>query len=138
VYGIAALVDHFSDALIVNPIVGIGSQNAMLRAWAEHCAESRLPGVKFQRTLWVCEVTGGPQKYVPTVKGQKRLDVSDAHRKFKITSAEFDEVVQELYRSMIQCKVDPAAIDGVLAAFNAHKSEAISGQFDIRNLGAPC
>jgi hemoglobin len=138
VFGIAALVDHFSDALIINPIVGTESENGALREWSQNCRGHRMAGLKFQRTLWVCEVTGGPQKYIPTVKGQKRLDISEAHRRFKITEAEFDEVVQELYRSMIQCKVDPAAFDGVLSAFNAHKAEAISGQFDIRKLGAPC
>jgi hemoglobin len=33
VFAIAAVVDHFSDALVQNPIVGKTSQNPALREW---------------------------------------------------------------------------------------------------------
>ena len=52
VFAIAAVVDHFSDAIVQNPIVGKNSQNPALREW--HTKNlSRLPGLKFMRTLWV-------------------------------------------------------------------------------------
>lgn len=33
VFAIAAVVDHFSDAVVQNPIVGKNSQNPTLREW---------------------------------------------------------------------------------------------------------
>jgi hemoglobin len=33
VFAIAAVVDHFSDAVVPNPIVGRQSQNPQLREW---------------------------------------------------------------------------------------------------------
>src|SRR6476660_1528293 len=59
VFAIAAVVDHFSDAVVKNPIVGQKSKNPQLREW--HTKNlGRLPGLKFMRTLWVCDVSGGP------------------------------------------------------------------------------
>ena len=56
-FAIAAVVDHFSDAIVQNPIVGQQSENAQLREW--HTSNlGRLPGLRFMRTLWVCEVAG--------------------------------------------------------------------------------
>ena len=51
VFAIAAVVDHFSDAIVKNPIVGQASKNPALREW--HTKQlGRLPGLKFMRTLW--------------------------------------------------------------------------------------
>ncbi|TJV09676.1 MAG: group 1 truncated hemoglobin, partial [Mesorhizobium sp.] len=63
VFAIAAVVDHFSDALVKNPIVGEKSKNPRLRKWHTKNLE-RLPGLKFMRTVWVCHVSGGPFKFV--------------------------------------------------------------------------
>ena len=57
VFAIAAVVDHFSDAVVQNPIVGKTSKNPALREWHTKKLD-RLPGLKFMRTLWVCEVAG--------------------------------------------------------------------------------
>jgi hemoglobin len=51
-FAIAAVVDHFSDALVNNPIVGQNSENPDLREWHTNNLD-RLPGLKFMRTLWV-------------------------------------------------------------------------------------
>ena len=49
VFAIAAVVDHFSDAVVKNPIVGQKSKNPQLREW--HTKNlGRLPGLKFMRT----------------------------------------------------------------------------------------
>jgi hemoglobin len=49
-FAIAAVVDHFSDAVVQNPIVGQGSKNPALHEW--HTKNlTRLPGLKFMRTL---------------------------------------------------------------------------------------
>src|SRR6185295_19925699 len=91
VFAIAAVVDQFSDALVQNPVVGKTSQNPALREWHTNNLD-RLPGLKFMRTLWVCEVTGGPFKFSPTKPGKTHLALEVAHRDLKISPAEFDEV----------------------------------------------
>src|SRR6188474_2020780 len=88
VFAIAAVIDHFSDAVVKNPIVGKDSKNPALRQW--HTAQlDRLPGLKFMRTLWVCSAAGGPFEYSPTKPGDTPLGLEEAHRDLRITSAEF-------------------------------------------------
>ena len=65
VFAIAAVVDHFSDAVVKNPIVGQKSKNPQLREWHTKNLK-RLPGLKFMRTLWVCNVSGGPFQFKAT------------------------------------------------------------------------
>ena len=89
VYAIAAVVDHFSDAIVQNPMVGKNSKNPALRKWHTNNLD-RLPGLKFMRTLWVCEVTGGPFKFSPTKPGKTPLGLEEAHRDLNISPAEFD------------------------------------------------
>ena len=67
-FAIAAVVDHFSDAIVHNPIVGQRSSNPALREWHTNNL-GRLPGLKFMRTLWVCNVSGGPFVYTGTNPG---------------------------------------------------------------------
>ena len=104
VFAIAAVVDHFSDALINNPIVGQKSENPQLRKWHTQSLE-RLPGLKFMRTLWVCNVSGGPFQFTATKPGSTPLGLEEAHRDLKISPAEFDEVAAELGRTLDFFKV---------------------------------
>jgi hemoglobin len=71
-FAIAAVVDHFSEAIVHNPIVGQGSENPALREWHTRNL-GRLPGLKFMRTLWVCAVAGGPFEYAATKPGSTPL-----------------------------------------------------------------
>jgi hemoglobin len=48
VFAIAAVVDHFSDAVVKNPIVGKNSKNASLRKWHRQNLD-RLPGLSNSR-----------------------------------------------------------------------------------------
>ena len=126
VFAIAAVVDHFSDAVVRNPIVGETSQNPTLREW--HTKNlGRLPGLKFMRTLWVSEVTGGRFKFSPTKPGQTHLGLEEAHRGLRISPEEFDEVAAELGRSLDFAKVPAREKGEVLAAFAAHKKEVTAG-----------
>ena len=126
VFAIAAVVDHFSDAVVKNRIVGKTSNNAALRKW--HTKNlGRLPGLKFMRTLWVCEVAGGPFKFSPTKPGTTELGLEEAHRDLKISPAEFDEVAAELGRTLDFTKVPAREKGEVLAAFAAHKGEVTAG-----------
>jgi hemoglobin len=125
-FAIAAVIDHFSDALVKNPIVGQQSQNPALREW--HTSElDRLPGLKFMRTLWVCNVAGGPFEFTATRPGKTVLGLEEAHRELEISPAEFDEVAAELGRTLDFAKVPEQEKGEVLAAFAAHKGEVTEG-----------
>jgi hemoglobin len=126
VFAIAAVVDHFSDAVVRNAVAGQGSDNPALREW--HTTKlARLPGLKFMRTLWVCHVAGGPFEYVGTKPGRDSVGLEEAHRDLAISSEEFDAVAAELARSLDFFKVPQLEKDQVLAAFAAHKGEVIEG-----------
>jgi hemoglobin len=126
VFAIAAVVDHFSDAVVRNPIVGKASKNPALKEW--HTKNlGRLPGLKFMRTLWVCEITGGPFQFTATKPGSTHLGLEEAHRDLKISPEEFDEVAAELGRSLDFAKVPAREKGEVLAAFAAHKNEVTAG-----------
>jgi hemoglobin len=126
VFAIAAVVDHFSDAVVRNPIVGQASKNPELREWHTNQLD-RLPGLKFMRTLWVCNVAGGPQQYAATEPGSTPLGLEEAHRELKISPAEFDEVAAELGRTLDSFEVPEREKEEVLAAFAAHKGEVTEG-----------
>ena len=126
VFAIAAVVNHFSDALIKNPIVGQNSKNPALRDW--HTKQlDRLPGLKFMRTLWVCKVAGGPFEYLGTKPGMTPIGLEEAHRELQITPDEFDEVAAELGRTLAFVGVPQQEKEEVLAAFAAHKDEVTEG-----------
>ena len=126
VFAIAAVVDHFSDAVVRNPIVGQQSQNPALREWHTQNL-GRLPGLKFMRTLWVCNVAGGPFEYTATVPGSTVLGLEEAHRRLHISPDEFDEVAAELGRTLDAVGVPEQEKGEVLAAFAAHKDEVTQG-----------
>jgi hemoglobin len=126
VFAIAAVVDHFSDAVIRNPKVGEGSENPALNEWSTKDV-GRLPGLKFMRTLWVCNVAGGPFQYSPTHPGRTPVGLEEAHRDLQISPAQFDEVAAELARSLDFFKVPELEKSEVLAAFAAHKGEVTEG-----------
>lgn len=126
VFAIAGVVDAFSDALIDDPIVGRDSPNPELRDW--HLRQlDRLPGLKFMRTLWVCNAAGGPLVYVGTRQGATPMGLEEAHRTLRITPEEFDEVAAVLARTLDSAAVPRGERDEVLAAFAAHKSEVTEG-----------
>jgi hemoglobin len=127
VFAIAAVVESFSDALLDNPVVGTQSPNPQLRDWSTDKAPARLAGLKFMRTLWVCNVAGGPFEYAATKHGSTVLGLEEAHREFAITPDEFDAVAGELSLALDRFDVPAAEKQEVLDAFAAHKPEVIEG-----------
>lgn len=119
IYSIAAVVNHFSDSLITNPVVGQNSQNPQLRDWHRNHLD-RLPGLKMMRTLWLADKAGGPFAFTSTTKG-----FSKAHCPFQVSSQEFDAVAAELKKSLDHFQVPSKEQGEVLAAFAAHKSDVI-------------
>ena len=118
VYAIAAVVDRFSDQLLKNP--KIVNANPQLKEWHTEKYKVRLPGLKFNRTLWVCAVSGGPYQY--TAK-----NLHDAHFDLHISPEVFDEVSAELDRALDYFKVPKREKEEVLAAFNAQKPDVTAG-----------
>jgi len=126
VFAIAAVIDHFSDAVVRNRKVGQGSPNRALNEWSTDELD-RLPGLKFMRTLWVCDISGGPFNFSATKPGSTHLGLEEAHRALRISPDEFDEVAAELGRSLDHFGVPAEEKGEVLAAFAAHKGEVTEG-----------
>lgn len=118
VYSIAAVVDHFSDQLLENP--KIINANPALKEWHTKKYKTRLPGLKFLRTLWVCSVAGGPFQYTGK-------PLRDAHFDLHIPPGVFDEVSAELGRALDHFKVPKREKEEALTAFNAQKPDVIAG-----------
>lgn len=112
VNAISMVVDRFSDEIVKNPKLNV---NPALKLWNE---EGKLPGLKFMRTLWLCEVTGGPFTYTGKPMGE-------AHEDLQITSEEFDEVGAEIANSLDRFGVPEPEKQEVLAAIVARKAEVI-------------
>jgi hemoglobin len=118
VYAISAVVDHFSDQLVEKGT--IEDENPQIKEWNENEAASRLPGLRFLRTLWLCAIAGGPFEYT----GQP---LDDAHAEFRLSPPEFDEVAAVLADSLDHFKVPAREKEEVLAAFEAHKPQVTAG-----------
>ena len=125
-FAIAAVIEHFSDAVVRNPIAGRESQNPQLQGWSTN-EPDRLAGLKFMRTLWVCDIAGGPQRYAGTKPDSTHLGLEEAHRRLEISPGQFDAVAAELKRSLEHFNVPEREQEEVLAAFAAHKGEVTEG-----------
>jgi hemoglobin len=129
IFAIAAVVNYFSDEVVKDPIAGARSKNPALREW--HTKElGRLPGLKFMRTLWVANISGGPFQYTPTRPGSTNLGLENAHEKLHISPAEFDAVAGVLSRTLDHFSVPAREKSEVLGAFAAHKKEVTKGWRD--------
>lgn len=131
IFAIAAVVNYFSDEIIKDPIAGAQSSNPALREW--HTKQlDRLPGLKFMRTLWVANVSGGPFQYTPTQPGSTNLGLEAAHEKLRISPSEFDAVAAVLSRSLDHFAVPQREKSEVLAAFAGHKNEVTKGSQEAK------
>ena len=133
IYPITSVINLFSDNLIHNDIVGINSKNPQLRDWHRNKLD-RLPGLKFMRSLWVADITGGPFTFRSSslkscpfsgAKNKNKLDLKEAHCPFKVSSNEFDAVASELAKALDHYKVPQKEKNEVLGAFAAHKNEVV-------------
>jgi hemoglobin len=115
-FGIAAVVNRFSDQIIINPIL---NRNPALRAWNETEAEARLPGLKFGRTLWIAAAAGGPFTYTG-------LPLDEAHAEFNLTAEEFAEVGAEIVRALDFFGVRKREQRELVAAYRASMSDVVS------------
>jgi hemoglobin len=91
-----------------------------LHEWHTVTYKTRLPGLKWGRTWWVAQVSGGP--YLYTGK-----EMRDAHFDLKISPEIFDVVSGELVNAMDDFNVPEREKGEVLAAFGAEKGEVTAG-----------
>ncbi len=99
--------------MVKNPKLNV---NPDLKEWNE---SGQLPGLKFMRTLWICEATGGTFRYTGK-------DMAEAHKDLHITSEEFDEVGAEIASALDHFKVPEGEKQEVLAAIVARKDEVVN------------
>ena len=115
-FAIAAVVNRFSDEIIKNPKL---NENPALRAWNETQAESRLPGLKFGRTLWIAAAAGGPFEYTG-------LPLKEAHGEFNLTAEEFAEVGAEIVRALDFFGVPEKEQQELVDAYSASMTDVVS------------
>jgi hemoglobin len=115
IFAIAAVVDRFSDQIITNPKL---NENPELQDWNEEDAATRLPGLKFMRTLWMAAAAGGPFSYTG-------LPLHDAHLQFHLSSDEFAEVGAEIVRALDHFQVPEREKNELVAAYNQAMPEVV-------------
>jgi hemoglobin len=113
VNAIAMVVDRFSDQIVKNPKLNV---NPALKEWN---ASGQLPGLKFMRTLWLCQAAGGPFDYTGK-------ELGEAHKDLHLTSEEFDEVGAEIASALDHFDVPEREKQEVLAAIVAQKADVIN------------
>jgi hemoglobin len=109
---IAMVVDRFSDEIVKNPKLNV---NPALKEWN---GTGQLPGLKFMRTLWLCQAAGGPFRYTGK-------ELGEAHKDLHITSGEFDQVGAEIANALDHFDVPEREKQEVLAAIVARKTEVV-------------
>jgi hemoglobin len=117
-FAIAAVVNRFSDAIIVNPRL---NENPALKAWNETQAEARLPGLKFGRTLWIASVAGGPFEYTG-------LPLNEAHADLNLTAEEFAEVGAEIVSALDFYGVPEREKQELVDAYQASMSDVVTAE----------
>jgi hemoglobin len=128
VFGIAAVVNRFSDAIIVNPAL---NQNPALVAWNQNQAPTRLPGLKVMRTIWFSSMVG--------CEGVKffGLPLEEAHDRFNLTQAEFAEVGAEAVRALQFYNVAQADIDEVVRIYMSSMGDVVSASHGAKEVTPP-
>jgi len=117
-FGIALVVNRFSDEIIKNPIL---NRNPALKEWNKTEAEARLPGLKFGRTLWIAAAAGGPFVYTG-------LPLSEAHAEFNLTAEQFAEVGAEIVRALDFYEVPEREQQELMAAYRTSMSDVVTEQ----------
>lgn len=113
-YPVSAVVDDFIDrvyanaTLNANPAIG-NARNA-----------TRKPGLKVHVATLVCQVTGGPCKYVG--KGMK-----ESHSTFHISENEWDAAIVELRASLDKFKAPAAEQHELIAIVESTKADIVLG-----------
>lgn len=127
VFGIAAVVNRFSDAIITNPLL---NQNPALVAWNQNEAPTRLPGLKVLRTMWIADKAGCQVKFTG-------LPLEQAHDRLNLTQAEFAEVGAEIVRALQFFQVAQSDIDLLVSIYQTSMGDVVSAAEGPREVKPP-
>lgn len=124
VNGISAVVDDFVDNLLKNEVV---TKNEKVVAALGRITK---PGLKFQLTAFICQATGGPEKY--TGRSMK-----DSHSHLGINEAEWQATVSELTKSLAKFTVPKQEQDELIAIVATTKSDIVTLAAPIADKAPP-
>ena len=91
-YNIALVVDDLIERLYVNDVLNAVPEIDKARN------PLRKPGIKFQLTALMCQVTGGPEKYTGR-------NMKETHAKLKISDKEWDAMAADFKTTLDKFKV---------------------------------
>lgn len=112
-YPIATVVDDFIERLLVNDTL---NANPAIKE-----ARERVPkaGLKFHVTTLVCQVTGGPCKYVGR-------DMKTSHAHLNIGAKEWDAMVVDFRATLDKFKVPKAEQDELVAIVGSTRPDIVT------------
>jgi len=113
-YPISAVVDDFVNRVYVNATLNANPAVAKARS------ELRQPGLKVQVAMLVCQVTGGPCKYVGA-------SMKDAHATFGITQKEWDALLVDFRACLDKFKVPAAEQKELIDIVESTKPDIVIG-----------
>lgn len=119
VYPISAVVDDFIDRVYANAT--LNANPAVNRARSP----LRKPGLKLQVATLVCQVTGGPCKYV----GQ---GMKESHAGFGITPKEWDALLVDFRASLDGFKVPAREQAELVAIVESTKPDIVVGAAPVK------
>jgi hemoglobin len=112
-YPIAVVVDDFIERLLVNKTL---NANPAIKE-----ARQRVPsaGLKFHVTTLVCQVTGGPCKYVGR-------DMKTSHAHLNISDVEWQAMLADFGKTLDKFKVPPGEQRELIEIVNSTKSQIVA------------
>jgi hemoglobin len=112
VYAIATVVDDFIERLLINDTLNANPAISEARV--------RVPkaGLKFQVTVLVCEVTGGPCTYTGRT-------MKDSHAKLNINEAQWQAMVVDFRKTLDTFKVPPREQEELVAIVGSTKKDIV-------------
>jgi hemoglobin len=113
-YPIASVVDAFIERLLVNDVL---NANPAIRA-----ARERVPkaGLKVHLTTQVCQVTGGPCRYVGRT-------MKDSHAHLNITEKEWAAMVTDFRKTLDDFKVPAAEQEELVKIVESTRADIVVG-----------
>lgn len=113
VHTIAAVVDDFVNRLAMNPVIGSNPRTVAA------LQKIPVPAIKFQVTAMLCQVSGGPQKYIGH-------DMKSAHMGLMISDAEWDAAAADLKATLDKFKVPEKEQQEIFALVGGTKPDIVT------------
>jgi len=113
-YPIASVVDAFIERLLVNDVL---NANPAIRE-----ARARVPkaGLKVHLTTQVCQVTGGPCRYVGRT-------MKESHAHLNVTPEEWTAMVADFRKTLDEFKVPAAEQEELVKIVESTKADIVVG-----------